>query len=164
MVLLKILSYALIFSVACSGTVVWILERREKKYGLGGISMSDAFLAAAAFLIFVYLSTLVVLLRWPGYGGTFSVLVITALAGFCLYRESIYKLQQRKLDHRDQAEVRLMLTHIAKDPGNSAYFMRLSELYEKLGNKKQAIEAAEMVFKLEPTERNRFRLKHLEED
>jgi cytochrome c-type biogenesis protein CcmH/NrfG len=66
--------------------------------------------------------------------------------------------------HRRRAEIRLLQIYIAKDPANAAYFGRLGQLYEKLGEKAQALEAARMAEKLEPTERNRCRIKHLEED
>lgn len=161
--LLQILIFSTVFALAYSWVLVWILERREKVYGQGALSFSDAFLAGSVSLLFVYISNIMVLAMWPGKAASFNVLLVTALAGFCLYKESVYKLEAKKIEHRRRAEIRLLQIYIAKDPANAAYFGRLCRLYEKLGDKKQALEAARMVATLEPTERNRCRVKELQE-
>jgi cytochrome c-type biogenesis protein CcmH/NrfG len=71
---------------------------------------------------------------------------------------------ERRIEHRRRAEIRLLETHISKDPSNAAYFGRVSELYEVLGKKEQALEAARMAEKLEPTARNRYRVEALEKE
>lgn len=162
--LFQALAYCAVFAAAYAWVLVWILERREKKYGQGETAFSDAFLAGALALISVYLSNLAVLLLWPRSAAAFNVLLVTLLAGFCLYRESVYKLERKRAERRRRAEIRLLNVHIAHDPANAAWFGRLAELYDRLGEKKRALEAAAMAEKLEPTERNRWRLKRLKED
>lgn len=162
--LLQALAFSTFFALAYSWVLVWILERREKKYGQGALSFSDAFLAGSATLVLVYLSNIFVFIIWPHSAASFNVLLVTALAGFCLYKESTYKLQQKRIAHRWRAEVRLLNIYISKDPANAAYFGRLSDLHCKLGEKDRALEAARMAEKLEPTERNRWRIKQLNED
>ncbi|MDA8130651.1 MAG: tetratricopeptide repeat protein [Elusimicrobia bacterium] len=162
--LLQALVFSAVFSLVYAWVVVWILERREKKYGQGLPNFTDAFIAGAFSLIFAYLSNIIVIMRWPESTARFNVLLITVLAGFCLYRESMYKLAQKKADHRRRAEIRLLQIHISKDPANAAYFCRLAEVYERLGEKDQALEAARMAAKLEPTERNRCKIKQLDEE
>lgn len=162
--ILQALVYSTVFALAYSWVLVWILERREKKYGQGALSFSDAFLAGSVTLVLVYLSNLFVFIIWPRSAASFNVLLITALAGFCFYKESSYKLQQKRIAHRWRAEVRLLNIYISKDPANAAYFGRLSDLHCKLGEKERALEAARMAEKLEPSERNRWRIKQLTED
>lgn len=162
--LLQALAYSTLFALAYSWVLVWILERREKKYGQGALSFSDAFLAGSVSLFLVYISNFAVLMLRPASAGSFNVLLVTALAGFCLYKESTYKLQEKRIAHRRRAEVRLLNIYISKDPANAAYFGRLSDLHSKLGEKDRALEAARMAEKLEPTERNRWRIKQLNED
>lgn len=162
--LLQALAYSTLFALAYSWVLVWILERREKKYGQGALSFSDAFLTGSVSLFLVYISNFTVLMMRPSSAGSFNVLLVTALAGFCFYKESTYKLQQKRIAHRWRAEVRLLNIYISKDPANAAYFGRLSDLYARLGEKDRALEAARMAEKLEPTERNRWRLKQLNGD
>lgn len=162
--ILQALAYSTLFALAYSWVLVWILERREKKYGQGALSFSDAFLTGSVSLFLVYISNFAVLIMRPSSAASFNVLLVTALAGFCLYKESTYKLQQKRIDHRRRAEIRLLNIYIAKDPANAAYFGRLSDLHTRLGEKAQALEAARMAAKLEPTERNRWRVKQLSED
>lgn len=163
MQVIKILAFCTAFALAYSWVLVWILERREKKYGQSMLSFTDAFLAGAVTLLFVFLSTILVFFRWHRYAATYVAALITVLAAFCLYKETVYKLLEEKVRRRRRAEIRLLELHIKKDPSNAALFGRVSELYEKLGKKPQALEAARMAEKLEPTESNRCRLKHLQE-
>lgn len=162
--ILQALAYATLFALAYSWVLVWILERREKKYGQGALSFSDAFLTGSVSLFLVYISNFAVLIMRPSSAGSFNVLLVTALAGFCLYKESTYKLQQKRIAHRWRAEVRLLNIYISKDPANAAYFGRLSDLHARLGEKDRALETARMAEKLEPTERNRWRIKQLNGD
>lgn len=162
--LLQALAYSTLFALAYSWVLVWILERREKKYGQGALSFSDAFLTGSVSLFLVYISNFTVLMMRPSSAGSFNVLLVTALAGFCFYKESTYKLQQKRIAHRWRAEVRLLNIYISKDPANAAYFGRLSDLHARLGEKDRALEAARMAEKLEPTERNRWRIKQLNGD
>lgn len=159
---LAVLSFNALFAVAFAWTLVWVIERREKKYGLSGPALSDAFLAGALALFFAFLGGVAAMVLWPRHYGTFVVGAATALSGFCLYRESLYKLERRRVTHRLRAEVRLLNMHISKDPSNAAYYVRLAELGEKLGDRPTAAGAAAMAFKLEPTVRNRLRLEQLQ--
>jgi len=161
--LLKALAYSTVFALVYSWVVVWIIERREKKYGQGTILFSDAFLAGSVTLVFVYLANILVFVMWPRSAATFNVFLVTALAGFCLYRESVYQLDAKKIRHRLLAEVRLVNIYICKDPANAAYYGRLCDIYAKLGEKGPALEAARMANKLEPTTRNRLRIQQLQE-
>ena len=162
--LLKALAYSTVFALVYSWVVVWIIERREKKYGQGTIMFSDAFLTGSVTLIFVYLSNILVFVMWPGSAATFNVFLVTALAGFCLYRESVYQFNAKKIQPRLRAEVRLVNIYISKDPANAAYYGRLCDIHAKLGEKALALEAARMANKLEPTARNRVRIEQLLEE
>lgn len=161
--LLKALTYSAIFAVVYSWLVVWIIERREKKYGQGTLMFSDAFLAGSLTLFSVFISNMLVFVTWPRSAASFNVFLVTALAGFCLYRESVYKLDAKRIERRLRAEVRLLNIYISKDPSNTAYYGRLCDVYAKLGDKRSALEAARMAFKLEPTVRNRLRVEQLQE-
>lgn len=162
--ILQVLAYSAAFALAYAWVLVWVLERRDKKYRQGDAAFSDTFLAGSITLVLTFLSNVLVLLAWPLSAATYNVGLVTALAGFCLYRESLYKLEAKKIEHRRRAELRLLRIYIARDPANAAYFTRLSVLHERLGEKKDALEAALMAEKLEPTERNRWRIKQLRED
>ncbi|MDA8132259.1 MAG: hypothetical protein M0011_12210 [Elusimicrobia bacterium] len=161
--LLKALAWSTGFALVYSWVVVWILERREKKYGQGETAFSDTFLSGSVTLIFVYLANITVFAMRPDSALSFNILLVTGLAGFCLYRESLYKLDARKIKHRLLAEVRLVNIYISKDPSNAAYYGRLCDIYIKLGERREALEAARMAARLEPTERNRWKIKQLEE-
>ncbi len=163
MTLFDILLYCTVFSLAYSWVLVWILERREKKYGQGALSFTDAFLSGAVTLVLVYASSLGLLTRSYRAGITYDVALLTALAGFCLYRESLYRLRAKRMRHRRLAEIRLLNAHIAKDPSNAVYYERLSEVFERLGETGEALEAARMAAKLDPAVRNQWRVRQLEE-
>lgn len=161
--MLGVLVYCTVFALLWAGGLVWVLERKEKKYLLGGLSFTDAFLAGSFFLIVVYVSNIVVILRWPRFAFFYDIALVTGLAGFGLYRETGYKARAALHSRRLRAEVRLLEHHVSRDPSNAAYLERLSELYEALGDPKQALEAARLAARLEPTVRNSWRVKHLEE-
>ncbi len=161
--LLGILIYCTLFALLWTWGLVWVLERREKKYRQGNHSFTDAFLAGAFFLVFVYISNIAVLVRWPRAALLYDVALVTGLAGFGLYRETRYRAAAALVRRRQKAEVRLLEHHISKDPSNAAWYERLSEVYEKLGEKERALETARLAAKLEPTVRNAWRVKHLEE-
>lgn len=162
MMLFRILLYCTVFSLAYSWVLVWILERREKKYGQGALSFTDAFASGAVTLVLVYASSLTLMTRSYRTGVTYDILLLTLLAGFCLYRESLYRVRAKKIRHRHLAEIRLLNAHIAKDPSNAVYYERLSEVFEKLEKKEEALEAARMAAKLDPAVRNQWRVRQLE--
>ncbi len=162
MFILKVLLFCTVFAIAYSWVLVWILERKEKKYGQAMLSFTDAFLTGALVLVIVYVSNILVFIARPGAALTYNITLVTLLAAFCLYKETAYKVLDGRLRQRRLAEVRRLETHIAKDPANAACFERLSEVYEMLGEKGQALDTARMAARLEPTARNRWRIKFLE--
>jgi tetratricopeptide (TPR) repeat protein len=128
------------------------------------ISFSDAFLAGAFALIFVYLSNIIVILRWPRSAFFYDLILVTGLAGFGLYRETLHKTLAALRWKRLRDEALALELNITRDPENGAYYERLSEVYEKLKRPDKAIEAARLGLKLEPSVRNTLRVKHLEQD
>ena len=161
--MLGILIYCTVFALAYTWALVWILERKEKKYAQGHISFTDAFSLGSFVIIFVYFSNIVVLIRWTRSAYIYDLALITALAGFGVYKETVYKARAAKANHRQRAEVRLLEHHIAKDPANAAFYERLSEVCEKLGENEKALATAKMAAKLDPAVRNTWRVKQLEE-
>lgn len=160
--LLGIVVYCSLFALAYAWTLVWILERKEKKYRQGITSFTDALLPGSLVIVFVYISNIVALMRWGSSAALYDMALIAAMAGFCVYKETRYKLRAAKVDHRRRAEVRLLEYHITKDPANAAYFERLSEVYEKLGEREKALAAARHATKIAPDVRNTWRIKQLE--
>lgn len=160
--LLAIIIYCTVFCLAYAWTLVWILERKEKKYGQGAVSFTDGFVIGSFVVIFVYLSNIVVLIRWGGSAFLYDVALVAALAGFGVYKESRYKLRAAKVAHRRRAEARLLEHHLKKDPANAACYERLSEVYEKLGENGRAAAAARRAVEIAPDTRNAWRLKQLE--
>ncbi|MDO8804212.1 MAG: hypothetical protein Q7R35_07265 [Elusimicrobiota bacterium] len=162
--LLGIIIYCTVFALVYAGALVWILERKEKEYRQGSISFTDAFIVGASVVIFVYLTNIVVLMSWPRAAATaYDIVLVTALAAFGVYRETAYKARAWKTRRRLRAETRLLEWHVAKDPANAAYYERLSEVYEILGEKEKALVAARMAAKLDPAVKNTWRVKQLEE-
>lgn len=163
--LVWIIIYSTLFALATTWALVSIIERKETAYMQGGVSFTDAFLIGAFFLLFIYISNMIILIRWPRSAILYDLAVVTGLAGFGLYRETRYKLRGvfRRRSLREEA---LNLEwNIAKDPANAAYYERLSEVYEELGNKARALEAARAAEKIDPERmRNSWRIKHLEKD
>lgn len=159
-----IIIYCTVYAVAWTGALIWILERRERKYRQGDHSFTDAFIIGSMALIFVYFSNIVVLIRWPRAALGYGVLLATALSGFGLYRETIYRARAGAAQDRVNAEIRELAAQVQRDPSNPVWFERLSELYEKMGQKERALEAARRAAALDPGVRNAWRLKHLEEE
>lgn len=87
---IKLLSCAA-FAFAYAGAVIWILERRDKKYRLGSTSFMDAFPAGAAVVLAVFLSTLLLLLKNPKAAALYAALLAAGLAFFILRREAAYR-------------------------------------------------------------------------
>lgn len=85
-----------VFALAYAWALVWILERKEKKYGQGSVSFTDAFGAGAFTIIFVYFSGMVALLRWPGTALIYGLALVAALAAFGVYRETAYRKSARE--------------------------------------------------------------------
>ncbi len=161
--LIGIVIYCTLFSLAYAWTLVWILERKDKKYRQGTVQFTDAFLPGSLIIIFVYISNIVVLVRWGSSAVLYDAALIAALAGFCAYKETRYKLRAAKVAHRQRAEIRLLEFHLTKDPANAACFERLSEVHEKLGDRKKALAAARHAARLHPDVNNAWRVKRLEE-
>lgn len=155
--------YAGAFAAAYAWALTWILERRESKYGQGTLHSADALGAGLYVFAFVFFSNLLIVATKPAYAGLYAGALITALAGFCLYKESVYKMRARRVKRRRRAEVRLLEKYISRDPGNASYYERLSEVHENLGDKKEALKAARMAAELEPTVGNHWRVKELED-
>lgn len=159
---LAIVIYCTLFCLAYTWTLVWILERREKKYRQGTFAFTDAFIVGALAGIFVYISNIVAIMRWGGSAFLYDVVLITALAAFGTYKETRYKARAGKVTRRQRAEVRLLEYHINKDPANAAYYERLSEVQEKLGNKENALAAAKRAAEIHPDVKIAWRIKQLE--
>jgi len=160
---LGIIVYCTLFTLAFAWALVWVLERKDKKYRQGSISFTDAFSVGSVVIVFVYFSNIVVFMRWPRSALVYDILLVTCLAAFGIYRETSYKVRARKADRRLRAEARLLEWHLSKDPANAAWLERLSEVYEKLGEKEKALAAARLAAKLDPAVRNAWRVKTLEE-
>jgi hypothetical protein len=156
-----IVTFCALFSAAWVWALVWILERGDKKYRQNTVSFADTFLVGALAAIFIYLINFTLLLAMPDRVFHYDILLATGLAGFGLYRETVYKARAAGRLRRLRAEARLLETHIKRDPGNAAYFERLSEVMEKLGEKEKAAEAAVMAARLAPTVKNLQRAKNL---
>jgi hypothetical protein len=162
--LLGLVIYCTGFALIWTWTLVWILERKDKTFRQGTASFTDAFLSGAFSLVFVFISNIVILLRWPRSALLYDLLLVTGLAGFGLYRETLYKARAGFRRRTLRGEARALELNIVKDPSNGAYYERLSEVYEQLGEKGNAIETAKLAAKLDPSIRNGLRVKHLEED
>lgn len=162
--LLWIIIYCTVFALAWAWALVWILERKDRIHLAGSASFTDAFLLGAFFLIFIYISNMVVLVRWPRSAFFYDLALVTGLAGFGLYKETTYKVLAAFRWKRLRDEALALEWNIAKDPSNGAYYERLSEVYEKMGKKDRALEAAKAAAKLDPAVSNALRVKHLEEN
>lgn len=162
--MIQTLLYATLYALFYAGVLLWILERRGKKYGQGALSFPEALAAGSLVLIVVYFFNIVVLLTRPCSAVTYNLLLTAALAAFCLYKEAGYRRQAKKYLRRQRAEARLMEIYARKDPRNGACHERLSELYEKLGEKDRALQEARSAAQLDPSVRNQWRIKQLEED
>jgi len=156
--------YCTLFAAVWTWCLVMILERRDSKYRQSGTSFADAFPAAGGAGVFVFISNVLVMLFRQSGALYYDIALVTALAGFGLYRETGYRSRARSSSRGLKAEVRLLEIQIKKDPLNAAYFARLSELLEKLGEKGKALEAARRTAELEPTVKNFWRVKHLEDN
>lgn len=161
MALLAVLVYGLVFALVYAWAVVWLLERRDRRYRQGAASFTDAFLPGSFVLIFVYISNIVVLVRWPSSAVMFDLTLLGGLAAFAAYRELLYRARQRSGTRKLRAEARLLERYMKKDPGNAALFERASEVYEELGERALAVEAARMAAELDPTVRNSWRFREL---
>lgn len=162
--MMSILLYATVYALLYAGVLVWILERRGRKYGQGPLTFPEALVAGSLVLVVVYFINIIVLLTRPGAAAAFNLGLTGALAAFCLFREAGYRRRAKKYLRRQRAEARLMRVYLKKDPGNGACHERLSELYEKLGEKDKALESARSAVKLDPSVKNVWRVKQLEEN
>jgi len=88
--------YCAVFALAYAWGLVWILERKEKRYGLGTGSYTDAFLSAAFVSVFVYFSNVVALLKWPRSAPAYDLALLAVLAAFGLRREKSYRARAKK--------------------------------------------------------------------
>jgi cytochrome c-type biogenesis protein CcmH/NrfG len=156
-----IVVFSVLFSAAWVWALVWILERGDRTYRQNTVSFADTFLAGAIAAIFVYLLNFFALVLRPDRVVYYDILLSTALTGFGLYRETVYKARAAARGRRLRAEARLIENHLRKDPANAAWFERLSEVREKLGERERALWAARKAAELAPTVRNAGRVKHL---
>ncbi|MHB0995909.1 MAG: hypothetical protein ACYC2I_06020 [Elusimicrobiales bacterium] len=161
MALLAVLVYGLLFALVYAWAVVWLLERRDRRFRQGAASFTDAFLPGAFVLIFVYIANIVVLVHWPSSAVMFDLTLLGGLAAFAAYRELLYRTHHRAGNKKLRAEARLLERHMKRDPGNAALFERASEVYEELGERALAVEAARIAAELDPTVRNSWRFREL---
>jgi len=104
---------------------------------------------------------MVVMMRWTSAVFTYDLVLLAGLGAFAVYKEALYRTRDRAVSRHLRAEARLLERYMRKDPGNAAYFERASEIYEKLGDREKAVEAARMAAQLDPTVRNSWRFKDL---
>jgi tetratricopeptide (TPR) repeat protein len=162
--LFAILIYGVLFAGLYAWGVVWILERRDRKYRQGTTVFTDAFLTGSWVLLSVYISNIIVMLRWPSSAVTYDLVLLAGLAAFAGYRELLYRGLHSEVRRKLRAEARLLEQYMKKDPGNAALWERASEIYEELGEHGKAVEAARAAAELDPTVRNSWRFRTLLED
>lgn len=83
------------FALVCAWAVVWILERKEKKYGQEAASFTDAFPAGAAVLVFVFLSALSLLFKNLRAAALYGLALTAALLLFIWRKEAGYRARAK---------------------------------------------------------------------
>ena len=161
MALFGVIIYGTLFAVGYAWAVAWILERKDRKYRQGATSFTDAFIVGTFVLLFVYITNIIVLVRWPSSAINYDLVLLAALAAFSAYKELLYRGGDNSLRKRLRAEARLLERYMKNDPGNAALFERASEIYEELGEREKAIESARAAATLDPTVRNSWRFREL---
>ena len=164
MALFAVILYCTLFAVGYAWAVAWIMERRDKKYRQGNTSFTDAFMIGAIVLLVVYISNIIVLLRWPSSALMYDLVLLAGLGAFSGFRELLYRGRDTQSRRKLKAEARLLERYLKKDPGNAALFERASVIYEELGERELAIEAARAAAELDPTVRNSWRFRELLEE
>ncbi len=160
--ILWIIIYSAIFAMASAWALVWILERKDKRYGQGGTSFTDAAPVGAFFMATIFISDVVALLNSPGAAVFYNLALIAGLGFFMLWRESGYRARENLIKKKLRIEIRVLEKHALIDPSNAALHERLSEIHERLGEKEKAMESARLASKLDPNVRNSWRIKDLE--
>ena len=156
--------YLLGFSIGLAWGLVWVLERGEKTYHLGANYSRPIFLWSSLVFIITYLGNFVILNLARGAFWPLQFCLLCALAVFGWYKEKGYKEQVLQEEQRVLEEINSLEKGLADDPVNTSYHERLSELYERRGEMQKAEEHAEAAARMDPTEKNKWRVKTLKED
>ena len=156
--------YFLAFSLFLTWAVVRTLERREKRYRLGGYYSGDALLAGTGVFISSYVINFVSSFRFREQFLYIQLFMLGCLLAFEKIKEASYRRSAAEITNRLLEEIQEMKGGLKSDPANSAFHERLSELHEKLGDTEKAAAHAATAATLDPTEKNRWRLKTLKQD
>jgi len=159
-----IIGYCTLFALTYAWALVSIIERGEKKYRQSPVSFNDSLLAGSFILLAVFISNIAIMIKAPRNALFYNLALLTGLLGYMIYREAGYRRLESGRDRNLRTEMRVIDHHSANDPSNAVFFERASEIFEKLGELDNALEAARRAAKLGPTVHNLWRLKHLEED
>jgi len=156
--------YLLGFSIGLAWGLTWVLERGEKTYHLGANYSRPIFLWTSLVFVITYLGNFVILNGARGAFWPLQFCLLGALGGFGWFKEKGYKEQVLQEEQRVLEEINSLEKGLVDDPSNGSYHERLSELYERRGELSEAEWHAEAAAKMDPTEKNKWRVKTLRED
>ncbi len=162
--LFLLIIYLLFFSVSLAWGMTWVMERGEKKYHLGANYSRPIFLWASLIFIFSYIGNIVVFYTSQRAFMPLQISLFAALLVFAALKEKSYKAQILIEEQKVLEEINQLEKGLTNDPSNSSYHERLSELYERSGNMPEAELHAKTAHDMDPTERNKWRVKTLRQD
>jgi len=166
---LGVIIFCSLFALAFSGVVVWILERKVETSRREVTPLAYSFLAGSVTFTFVYISNRLFFPHWPKITAVFNLAALAGIFIFPVLRKKLrhhYRHRRPKIGkkHRRRAEAAALEHMLEQDPLNAFCLEKLSEIYDEMGKKERALEAAQEAFRLDPTMRNKWRVEDLKKE
>ncbi|HAH32978.1 MAG TPA: hypothetical protein DCL44_11765 [Elusimicrobia bacterium] len=152
-----------IFALFFSGSVMWIVERKARASRRQITPFSHSFLAGCIAFSVVYVLNRLIFPHWPKATVVINLAMLGGIFSFRVLRKTIRRRWPKKgKKHRRSAEAAALESMLERDPLNAFCLEKLSEIYEEMGKKDKALEAAREALRLEHTMKNKWRVEDLE--
>ncbi len=163
-----IVMFCAVSGLAFSGAVIRILAKKARRLRRQSTPFSHAFLTGAVTFSFVYFINRLSFPLRPKATIAVNLALLAGIFFFRVLRKKIRRLYRRrpKIEKNPhlRAEAAALEQMLKRDPLNAFCFEKLSEIYEKMGDRSRALEAAYAASRLDPTMKNQWRVEDLEKE
>ena len=152
-------------SLAFSGFVMWLLEKKAVAARRQVPPISHTFLAGSVAFSSVYFLNRIIFPRWPEATAVLNMAALSAMLFSTLLRKRLRRRRPKIVKkQRGHPEVAALERMLEQDPLNAFCHERLSEIYEQIGKDDKALAAASEAARLDPTVKNKLRVEDLKKE
>ncbi len=163
-----VIMFCLFSAMAFCVEAVWLVEKKGIASRLDASAFTVDFMVGSVVFSSVYVLNRLVYPGSPKAAAACNILFLSGIYFYSALKKKLRRLRRRiPKAHKNLAKSPLQieaaaLEHMLElDPLNAFCFEKLSEIYEKMGKRAKALEAAREAVKLDPTIINQWRVEEL---